>query len=148
VILHLGVADIPYANEAQPKRDKVAAGTQTTGDVAGWLEDRYHIMEIFFHEHEDAVAKAMEGGLAGSLESLLTGAPATTDVFGEGANKIRTLFMDWLSSGAIEHLGIPGVPTMAALKGISHRFKRKRGPRRPSFIDTSTYEDSFIDWVD
>ena len=148
MILHLGVTEFPYANEHQAgKRDKVANGTQTTGDVATWLEERYHVMEIFFHEHDADVAAALEEGLAGSLESLLMGAPATLDAFGEAKGKIETLFKTFLLSGEIEHLGIPGVPTKAALDRRSGRSASGKA-NKTSFIDTGLYETSFIDWVD
>lgn len=152
MILHLGVADIPYAHELAPdvgKRDKVPGGTQTTGDVATWLEDKYHVMEVFFQEHGDDVAKSLEGSLAGALEALLLGgAPASLDAFGPATMEIHDLFQHFLDSQEIEHLGIPGVPTKAALMGVNRRRKSKRGPRRPSFIDTGIFEANFFNWID
>lgn len=152
MILHLGVADIPYAHELAPdvgKRDKVPGGTQTTGDVATWLEDKYRVMEVFFQEHGGDVAKSLEGSLAGALESLLMGAPASLDGFGEATSEIEAAFKTFLLSGEIERLGIPGVPTQAAIERRSARFKRGKAKRqRPSFIDTGLYEANFIDWID
>jgi len=49
----------------------------------------------------------------------------------------------------VEKLGIPGVPTKAALRGVNHRLKhpyRRRGAR-PSFVDTSLYMSSFKAWA-
>jgi hypothetical protein len=39
---------------------------------------------------------------------------------------------------------------LAALHGVSHRFKHPyaRRARRPSFIDTGLYQNSFAAWVD
>ena len=34
-----------------------------------------------------------------------------------------------------------------ALDGISRRFKNKKGPPRPSFIDTGTYQAAMRAWV-
>ncbi len=35
---------------------------------------------------------------------------------------------------------MPCIPTLRAMMGISKRFKDKKGPPRPSFIDTGTYQ--------
>lgn len=151
MILHLGVTDIPYAGPPAAdagKRQKVPGGTQTTGDVASFLEDKYHVMEVFFQGHDGDVAKALEESLAGSLESVLMGAPPSLDAFGKATGEVEALFRQFIDSQEIERLGIPGVPTQAALQGISHRRKSKRGPRRPSFVDTGLFTANFIDWID
>jgi hypothetical protein len=51
----------------------------------------------------------------------------------------------------IESMGLRGVPTKAALKGINHRLRhpyRKSNPRRPSFVDTGLYVASFRAWME
>lgn len=161
MILHLGVIDLPYsAPPGGGKRKKVAAGTQTTGDVAGWLEDKYHVMEVFYESHGAEIAEDLENSLAGAMENLLLGAPVklSGQAFASAESKIAERFKTFLSSQEIETLGIPGVPTQAALDGVSHRFKNprfrmargkkvKRDPR-PSFIDTGLYQSSSIVWID
>jgi hypothetical protein len=143
-VLHLGVADVPY-NEPATKK---APSGETTGGVAELLEDKYHIMRIFFEEHKSDVALALENSLAGALENLLMGAPANVTPLGEGAAKIESAFKRFLEDKEMDRLGYPGVPTKASLLGISRRFKGKRGPPRPSFVDTSLYESSFKTWLD
>ena len=54
----------------------------------------------------------------------------------------------FISSGEMEKLGYPGVPTKAALMGVNHRLKKKRGPRRVSFIDTGQYQANLTNWVE
>ena len=152
LILHLGVVEVPY-NEPLPagkrRRKKVAAGTQTTGDVAEWLENKYHVMEAFFELHQDAIALDLEDGLAGTLEGLAMGAPPSADPFGAAASKIKERFSKFLESKEMDTLGYPGVPTKASREGVSHRFKNRRGtPGRPSFVDTGAYENAFLAWVD
>jgi hypothetical protein len=152
MILHLGVIEIPY-NEPPPpgkrRKKKVEAGTQTTGDVATFLEDKYHVMEAFFEVHQDDIAKDLEDGLAGTLENLAMGAPPSADPFGAAASAIKARFSAFLESKEMDTLGYPGVPTKASLEGISHRFKNRRGmPGRPSFVDTGAYENAFMAWVD
>ena len=54
----------------------MASGEQTTGDVAGWLEDKYHVMGAFFAANEQKVADALASSMAGSMENQLLGGPA------------------------------------------------------------------------
>ncbi len=152
--LHLGVIDIPYANAPKKNQRRAGtAGTQTTGDVAEWLEADYHVMEIFFEAHRDDIAVDLEDSLAGALESALMGAAnlGTFDPTGHAMSQIEDRFKNFLLSREIENIGVPGVPTQAALQGINHRLRhpyRRSNPRRPSFIDTGLYESSFKSWMD
>lgn len=164
MILHFGVIDIPYVEAPTPKKapkdpkrsarrpHKAHAkkyGNITTGDVATILEDRYGVMQAFYNAHQKDVVSAIENSLQGSIESLLMGGPPRLDAFGAGMSKIEDLFKQFISQGEIERMGIAGVPTAAALRGVSHRFKQAyklRAPR-PSFEDTGLYEASFKSWV-
>jgi hypothetical protein len=161
--LHLGVLDVGYVQtESAPKRapkrprkgpHKAHAKKYqniSTGDVAEILESKYHPMEIFFEQHKEDIAADLEGSLAGALESLLMGAPPSLDAFGSATSQIEDRFKKFLSEKEMEGLGYPGVPTKAALMGVSHRFLHpyKKRPPRPSFIDTGLYQASFKSWVD
>lgn len=147
-ILHLGVIDLPYVNAPSKRQRKVRADTVTTGQVAQWLENDYHIMEIFLHVQGANIAQDLEVGIKASLESLLMGAPASLDPFGAGTSKIEDRFKAFLSNGDMEKLGIPNVPTQAAIDRKSGRFKKGRGNKsRPSFIASGTYQSSFKSWV-
>lgn len=148
MILHLGVIDIPHSDE----------GTATTGDVAQDLEDRYKVMQGFMDLHDQEVADDLADSMAGALESIMMGAPPSLDPFGTATSKIEGRFRTYLEREEIASLGRPGVPTQAALRGTSHRFKGKRnwikngnkkqfGVRRPSFIDTGQYMTTFKVWV-
>lgn len=162
MLLHLGVVDLPYntpdgsiapeiagalSHGNPPKRGQVKIAA-TIGDVATFLENKYHVMEIFFEAHQADIAEALESSLAGALENLLMGGPATAPAWGAATSAIEALFRKFLDSKEMDELGIPGVPTAASLKGVSHRFKQKAGPIRPSFVDTGMYEASFTVWVD
>ena len=136
MILHLGVMDVPYAT----------AGGTTTSDVAVWLENRYHVMETFFRLHGTEVAADLEKSLSDALDSLLMGAPPGIAPFGAGTSQIEQRFRDFITNKEMD--GATGVPTLASLEGVSKRFKRKRGPVRPSFVDTGLYENSFRAWLD
>ena len=149
--LHLGVIDLPYAQApSKRRRKKISAGTQTTGDVAGWLENDYHVMEHFWALHSGEVVQALEGSLQGAIDNMIMGAPMSASAFGSAESAIEDRFKQMLSNRELDVLGFPGIPTAAAQAGVSHRRKRpsvKRGPR-PSFIDTGLYQASFKAWVE
>ena len=171
MILNLGVIEVPYVEfevsarqkakkppsaaragvpprRREPVRTRSANRGTTTGDVAKILEEKYHIMQVFFDENTQVIVEYLEDSVAGALESLLLGAPAVTfGPFGEGTRRIEKRFRDFIIRQEIEDLGIPGVPTAAALAGVNHRLKIKRGHRRPSFVDTGLYVQSFRAWL-
>jgi hypothetical protein len=145
--LHLGVVDQPYVQRGSG-RGKRKASTVSTGDVAEWLENRYHILENFVQMHEADIAADLEASMSGALENLLLGGPIG-DFLGSATSKIEDRMKQFLSLSEMETIGYPGVPTQAALKGINHRKKRPRtGTRRPSFIDTGLYQASLKAWAD
>jgi len=162
VKIHLGVIDIPYQNPPsqkkipQAKKGKankpvhaVKPTEQTTGDVATWLENKYGVMERFVDLHQQDISHALEKSLAGALESLMMGAPATLSPLGSAMSEIETLFkFTYLDKEEIVKTGAPDVPTEAALKGINHRLKKNKGDRRPSFIDTGQYQSTMKAWTE
>ena len=162
--LHLGVIDIPYTSydggkkAANPKRRgkkaaaapvKGAARTVSTAQVARWLEDRYHVMEVFY-EADGGLADLLTEAVRDAMEDVLMGAPPTATPWLAGTSEIQARFKAFLSNRVIETMGIPGVPTKAALAGYSSRRKKNmaKGKRRPSFIDTGLYQSSFTAWVE
>jgi len=157
--LHLGVVDIPYVRSPPSgrgrRRRRGAGGTQTTGDVAGWLEDRYHVMEHFVQLHlADTIVPALEDALAGSLESLMLGAPPPPSLFETGTEKIAERFRRMLDQRELDALGYPGIPTQASLDRASGakrgaRFKSARATGAAvSFVDSGLYSASARAWVD
>jgi len=136
MILHFGVIDIPYADDAI-----------STGEVAEILEQDYQVMEGYRDLHLNAIAQSLENSLAGSLETLMMGGQVTNP-FNSAMSSIEQGFRHYLDMEEIAKLGRKGVPTKAALKGASKRFKRFYGARRPSFIDTGLYQSSFKAWVE
>ena len=119
--LFLGVVDLP-----EPEGN-------TTYGVGKILEEKYGLFSKFYESHEDKIVKNLTESLVGALETTLMG-QHVEDPFVAATDQIATL-------------GVQGVPTKAALMGKSVRFKRKRGPRRPSFIDSGTLQTSFKSWV-
>lgn len=171
--LNLGVVDIPYGKTpAAPRRIKIrrtvyknargaefvrteefsspASGAETTGDVAEWLEARYHVMEVFYTFHEKEIGEAITNTMLGELENAALGAPAGNNAMAEATSQIETLFKKFISNQEMDGTQ-PGVPTEAARKGINHRLAHpyaKGNPSRPSFRDTGLYEQSMKAWVD
>ena len=162
VTLHLGVIEQPYTSydggrrAARPRRrggtaiqsPKRTSRSVSTAQVARWLEDRYHIMEIFYEEQNGGVIPLLKQSVRDALEDILMGAPVGANPFLPATSEIQARFKAFISDRTMEFMGIPGVPTAAALAGVNSRLKRRRGPRRPSFRDTGLYQASFIAWVD
>lgn len=134
--LHLGVIDVPY----------VDANGITTGDVAEIIEAKYGLLgDGFVPAHEDDIGRIMAESAAGAIEDLITG----NDIgpFAEGCAKIATLMKHFVTTQEAERVGLPGVPTLAAIEGVNRRLKLKRGPRRPSFVDSSLMSSAYTAWV-
>lgn len=155
--LHLGVLDIPYADESYKKMlgEDAAKNLKghnsvvTTGDVAEILEAKYGVLDGFLFLHLPDIAEDMAESVAGAIDSLMAGAPVDKiDPFASGTSKIEEKMKDYLSKRETELAGLPGVPTGAAQRGESKRFKRHSGPPRPSFIDTGLYQSTLKAWVE
>jgi hypothetical protein len=136
VILHLGVDDVPYADEVL-----------TTGDVAQFLETKYGVMSVFAEQNVQFIADRLADAVTKSINSLLAGAPLDIDPFGAAPSQIEQRFREYITHEEITQSGVTGVPTEAALLGKSKRFKRQSGARRPSFIDSGMYESHFRTWI-
>ena len=134
--LNLGVFDVPEWNG------------QPLAKVAHILEDRYRLFSTFANDQHAAIEKALHAGVEDALVNLVTGAPAGADPFAGACSEIDATFQRFLDTSRIEKLGINGVPTGAAKKGVNHRLKIRRGKRRPSFIDTGILRTNFVSWVD
>jgi hypothetical protein len=164
--LHLGVVEQPYADPTPtptkaPKNAKAASkkprGTKkpqmlTTGDVAEILEARYSVMAGFMELHGDEVADAMAEAMKDALEDLMAGAPmaALQDPLAPAMELVGEEFRDFIDKEELSQLE-EGVPTEAALRGVSHRFKHpysRMNPRRPSFVDTGMYRENFVAWTE
>ena len=159
--LILGNVDIPYSydvKEIREKKRKVkqsrkakarhkgsiygAEGTAvTTGDVATWLENRYHPYRVFIEIHENEIGDAIVDSIEGAFETFLQSGKVPKSAFAAAESKIENRFREFITNKEMDALGYPGVPTKAALHGVDHRKKhpyKKRAPR-PSFIDTGLY---------
>lgn len=135
--LHLGVIDLPYGRR----------GGKSTGDVAEILEGKYKLFSAFVEMHQPVIEHVIENSLQGHIETIMMGG-GSTDPFNTAASELETLFKDSLTMQSYDHR-LAGVPTAAAMRGVSHRKKhpyaRSNSPR-PSFIDTGLLQSSFKAW--
>ena len=141
--LHLGVVDVAYTGDD-------GAG-KTTGDVAGYLEDRYHIMRVFIENHEKFVGDALADAVAGAIESMMQGKPGGALDLKGATGKIEERFRDYLSSGELARMLPVSQQSQAAAAGVNHRKitpYAKKNKARAAFIDTGLYQASFRAWVD
>lgn len=163
MILHYGVADVPYADilttherrnlrwRTKRKPWQSLPGTTTTGDVAEILEARYgifgHFQDKYGSEIGDMLAEAMEH----RLEAVLSGAPiSNAPVLPEGSlGAIEQKFRSFLDNREMDG-AVPGVPTEAAKRGYNPRLAHpyaKDNPSRPSFIASGNYQAHARVWM-
>ena len=151
--INLGFESISYTGRtASPKRsEKQYGGGKTTIEVAKQLEQRYKLVEKFFELEKDNIAEMLIDAYQRGLEVTMEQKTVAKAVIAGGAiEKIEQKFRGNLTQGAYDGL-LPGVPTRAAKKGVSHELSHpyaKGNPPRPSFIDTGAYRDSFSVWIE
>jgi hypothetical protein len=150
--LHLGVVDVGYTD---------GDGSTSTGDVAGYLENRYHIMRTFLEQEEKFIEDQLIDAVAGAIESIAQGRPVpglntalgtkldTRQLFGASVNqRIEERFRDFLDSGEMNRYLPPKQQSKAAAAGINHRKKDPNtGQARQAFIDTGLYQAAFRAWM-
>jgi len=139
VKLLLGVNEVTYSD---------AGKATTTGQVAEYLENDYHVMRTFVELNEDYVGEQLANAVAGEIESVAQGKPPSLDFTGP-MNRIEERFRDYLDRG--EWRGVSGQTVAAADAGVSHRKKNshaKKNKARTAFVDTGLYQASFRAWLE
>lgn len=138
--LHLGVLELPH-----PGGEKTGL---TTGDLAEILESQYGLYSVFLDVNLEKISAQVEESLADAIDNMLAGAPAPENPFAGAEQDVARDFINYLDTSEIEKIGVRGTPTAAALMGVNHRLKLRKGKRRPSFIDTDTLRNATTAWVD
>ena len=136
--LHLGVVDVAYSN---------ADGAKTTGEVAQYLEDEYHVMRVFLETNEGKIGDWLAQSMAGEIENMMAGKPAGKLAI--NTEKIDERFRDFLASREWKQASMQTIA--AAEAGLTHRKKKitaKGRSARAEFIDTGLYQASFRSWID
>lgn len=157
--LVLGVHDMSYAAQFHTSTGAVKKGKSkaqvgygkgmTTGDVAQILERRYGVMQTFFDMEKGNIIQSLQSSMVGSIINMVNGQPSPITPSAQALSDIETMFKQSLSNRVYDGV-IKGVPTQAAERGVSHRFKKpyQRRAARPSFIDTGLYQSSFTAWTE
>lgn len=139
--LLFGVNDVAYTDPGTNR-------ATTTGDVAQYLENDYHVMRTYLELHETEIGESLANAMAGEIESMAQGKPAHFNVSGP-MNRIEEEFRDYLDRG--EWKRASGQVIAAADAGVSHRKKRpyvKKNKERTAFVDTGLYQASFRAWLE
>jgi hypothetical protein len=164
--LHMGFINTPYTKqtiaapmtsakaESSRKRRRSFSKTMTAEAVAGILEGRYGVVEMFQAIHAQEIHSLVVEGFAEIAADFLSeGKPFTTaalkNLMKPNTKQVEAMFRSFLDREEMNGMA-PGVPTLAAMRGVRHGrgSKTKRGMPRPSFIDTGIYKASFRCWAE
>ncbi|GGA00440.1 hypothetical protein [Dyella caseinilytica] len=137
--LNLGVVDVVYTD---------GDGTTTTGDVAGYLESRYHIMRIFLEENEGFIHDCITNEVAGAIEIIAQGKRVPKLELRPAMSRIEERFRDALDSGELHRI-LPQSQQVsdATLKTSSRKKVMTQTESRQAFIDSGLFQNSFLAWV-
>lgn len=159
--LHVGFAAVPYTGMKSPlrisrlgrvRRSSQYGAGKTTLMVAKELEARYKIVETFMEIEGHRITELLEDAFHEDLDNIMTMKRVTVRSKGlstEETDKIEKMFRDNILRRRYDGI-IPGVPTTASLRGVSHRLPHpysRKNSTRPSFMDTGLYMRSFKAWV-
>jgi len=143
--INLGFSSMGYASGGKYGRGK------TSTEVAKQIETNYKLVEKFFELEQNNIMEMLVDAYRKGLEVIMEKQTVAKAVITGGAiEKIEQKFRQDLTESRYDGL-IPGVPTRAAKRGVSHQLAHpyaKGNPQRPSFIDTGTYRDSFTVWIE
>lgn len=120
----------------------------TTGDLAEILESKYGLYSVFLDANLEKIEEQVAESLSDAIDNMLAGAPAPENPLAGAEQAMARDFINFLDTSEIEKIGVRGTPTEAALKGVNHRLKLRKGGRRPSFIDTGTLRAATTAWID
>lgn len=151
--LKLGVIEVP-----EPQ------GDITSYDLGKILESKYGLFSNFYKLHEKDIGEDIDSAFSKAVDSVMNGdeRSAVGQIMKAG-EKITDKLHNFISLREIEKMGIPGVPTEAALLGLSLRtkndkpigkakkgvkYKQVKGPRRPSFMYSGVFEASLKAWIE
>ena len=149
--LKLGVIDVP-----EPE-----GGTSYT--VGKELEEKYQLFSKFAEYDMSNIVKMLSESAAGALETMQITGQMPPDPFAAAGEEITDSFKKFIQNETLASMGVPGVPTKAALEGRTLRtkggknvskvkkgqqFKEIVGARRPSFIYSGVLQSSLKVWVD
>jgi hypothetical protein len=165
ISLHFGFINTPYTREtiarpftsakmeAKRHRKRGFSRTMTAEKVAGILEAKYNVVEMFNEIHEEEIKNIMHEGFKEVAERMISERGGQTrssmkNLMRPATKRIENMFRQFLDHEEMNGM-IEGVPTDAAKGGkLRGRGKiTKRGKQRASFVNTGIYKASFRAWV-
>lgn len=137
--LNLGVVDVSYVD---------GDGTTTTGDVAGYLENQYHVMRIFLEENGDFIHERITNSVVGAIESIEQGKRVPRLDLKPAMGDIEERFRDALDSGEL-HDVLPASQKVsdATLKTNLRKKIVNQDEMRQAFIRSGLFQSSFRAWI-
>lgn len=137
--LHLGVDDVGYSS---------GEGSTSTGKVADILEGRYHVMRVFYEEHEKEAAEAIALKYKILLDNLMKG-KSLGNTKQLPMDSIVTSFRNFLSGDEWRKISGQRIKAAEARRTLgSSRKKMGRLPVPVAFVDSGLYSDSMRAWLD
>ena len=133
--LVLGVVDLPYTDHTQ---------SETTGEVAEILEEKYHVMETFFDMHKKDIADAIGQSVAGALVNARAGQTMKRDIFLSAMDKTEKMFKRYIDS---EQHGIKLKKHDAPKAGARKKRQYKKVSAVVAFVDSGLMRKSFKSWI-
>jgi hypothetical protein len=165
IALHFGFINTPYtrATIARPftsaklkERGKLKRGSSkamTAVKVAGILEAKYNVVEMFNEIYEEEISNILHEGFKEVAERIITERGGQTrssmkNLMKPATRQIENMFRQFLDHEEMNGM-IEGVPTDAAKGGKLHGRGKvtRRGIQRASFVNTGIYKASFRAWV-
>lgn len=140
--VHFGVVDIPYGK----------AGTETTGEVAEKLEEKYGVLGFFATANIGTIQEIAKQRIIDQHKGI-----AANGELGNVAEDFRRAIDERFFDGKI-----PGVATQASKDRLNNTRRKKKNIKRKrktkdnsdsdekkgvSFVDTGHYQNSIKVWI-
>lgn len=143
--LKLGVIDVPEPNG------------NTSYGVGKILEEKYTLFSSYVEMHHKDIEHELCEAIVGAFETFQATGYVAKKPFDAAGQELTLGLKQFIYKEELAGK-VAGVPTQAALEGITTRkvgrgkkskFKRtKTGVRRPSFIDSGIFEASTKVWIE
>ena len=143
--LKLGVVEVPEPNG------------NTSYGVGKILEEKYTLFSSYVEMHHKDIENELCEALVGAFETYQATGHIAKQPFDAAGQELSLGLKKFIYNEELAGK-VAGVPTQAALEGITTRkvgrgkkskFKRTRtGIRRPSFIDSGIFEASTKVWIE
>lgn len=156
IVLHMGFINTPYSKKAkiapmtfakahEAKRQRAVSGRLGAQSVAGILEAKYNVVEVFTQVHGEDIQEILTDAFRDTIiktfsEKKKFASERMVQFMKPKTAEIEKLFRSYLDREE------SGADVAAANKG-NRSGRKAKTPRQP-FIDTGIYRASFRCWAD